>query len=63
MATKQILTVDVGTSSTKPSLRTEVDQLVAHASFSNKLHHMVGFGSAAPKGELPSEFLFLPMNR
>ena len=38
MAFKYILTVDVGTSSTKTSLWTEAGQLVAHASSSYSLH-------------------------
>src|SRR6266545_5531690 len=38
MASRYIITVDVGTSSTKTSLWTEAGQLVAHASSSYNLH-------------------------
>ena len=39
MASQFIITVDVGTSSTKTSLWTEAGQLVAHASAAYDLHH------------------------
>jgi len=38
MISRHILTVDVGTSSTKTSLWTEIGQLVAHATSSYDLH-------------------------